>query len=225
MSQYDPQEPDYIEETEPHEDETAPEEPAYQGSASDPLFGLLLAGAVSVGLIPLVDTDADLRYTVAWGALALFAVAAWLLGTFPRIQRERPENLAWGLAFGLILGIPLLAFGSGVLDDITELMFPSMRPGTVLAYLIFVMPLGETLFFRGLMQQYRSFWEVGILATVWALILVFPLINSGPYPLIMAIILLMSNLLYGYVSGRNGLAAAWLSQITVNLLILFFPFI
>jgi hypothetical protein len=36
--------------------------------------------------------------------------------------------------------------------------------------------------------------------------------------------MLMANLLYGYVRNRNGLAAAWICQMTVNLVLLFFPF-
>lgn len=199
--------------------------PAYRGATNDPFFGLLIAGAVSIGLMPLAESDPDLRYTLTWGLLAGFAVLSWLMGNFPRITEEQPEDLAWGIVFGLILGIPLLAFGTGLLSEISNLVFPSFGLGTALAYLVFVMPLGETLFFRGILQQLRAFWEVGLIATVWGLVLFFPLINTGPYPLIVALILAMTNILYGYVRLRNGLAAAWLCQIMVNLVVFFIPFI
>ena len=225
---YDDEPPETIPDTSPetaNTDDESDDLPRYRRGSNDPLFGLLLAGAISIGLMPLGTSDADLRYTIVWGLLATFGVLAWLMGNFPRIGEEKPEDLAWGLAFGLILGIPVLAFGSGALDDISTRMFPELKPGTVLALLVFVMPLGETLFFRGILQDMRSFWEVAIIATIWNLVLFFPLINAGPYPLIMGVILIMVNVLYGYVRTRNGLAAAWLAQITANIVLLFFPFV
>ncbi len=209
------------------DDESAEAEAAeltirYRGATTDPLFGLLVAGAVAVGSMPLAANDADLRYTLAWGLLAVFGVLAWLMGNFPRVGEERPEDLAWGVALSLVLGIPLLAFGSGLLVDLTARIWEGFTPGMVLAYLVFVMPLGETLFFRGIMQELRAFWEVGIIATIWGLVLFFPHINVGPLPLIAIVVLGMVNVLYSYVRMRNGLAAAWLCQISVNLMIFFF---
>lgn len=194
-------------------------------SANDPLFGLLLAGAIAVGMTPLIGSGAaDMRYTITWGLLATFGVTAWLLGNMTRIEQETPENLAWGVALGLILGLPVLGFGSGLLADASSLMFREMTTGTVLAYVVFVMPLGESLFFRGVLQENRSFWGTGLLATVWGLVLFFPLVNQGPLPLVVGVILLMANTMYSYVRERNGLAAAWLCQIIVSLLLFFVPF-
>jgi membrane protease YdiL (CAAX protease family) len=99
-----------------------------------------------------------------------------------------------------------------------------VRDGTLLAYVVFVMPLAESLFFRGVLQQTYNFWQTGLFCTAWNLVLFFPLMNVGPYPLLVGIILLMANLMYSYVRDRNGLAAAWICQITINLVILFLPF-
>lgn len=193
---------------------------------SEILFGVVLAGAVSIGLSPLVNEGAyDLRYTLVWGMLALFGVMAWLLGTGDRIEQEAPEDLAWGITFGLILGLPVLAFGGGTLAEAGNLLFREMPIGTRVAYLVFVMPVAETLFFRGIVQQQRSFWQTGLLATGWQIVLFFPLMNQGPYPLIIGALLLMANTIYSYVRERNGLAAAWLCQITVNLLLFALPVI
>jgi membrane protease YdiL (CAAX protease family) len=85
------------------------------------------------------------------------------------------------------------------------------------------MPLSETLFFRGVFQQTRAFWETAIYCTVFQFILFFPMMNQGPYPLIIGVGLVMANLMYGYVRDRNGLAAAWICQITVNLVLFFIP--
>lgn len=207
------------------EQEQPTREPVYRGSASDPYFGLLLVGAISVGLIPLIGQGAnDLRYTITWGMFILFGVLSWLLGSGPRIQQEKPENLAWGVAFGMILALPLLAFGGSTLLETVELMFQDMTIGSMLAYILFIMPMGETLFFRGILQRGRPFWVAAGVATAWGLVLFFPLVNRGPLPLVVGIALLMANMMYSYVRERNGLAAAWVCQITVNVVLLFIPF-
>lgn len=197
----------------------------YRGEGSDPLFGLVVAGAVAIGLSPLIGSgNLDLRFTVSWGLLAGFGVLAWLLGSTDRIEQEQPENLAWGVAFGLILGIPILAFGGTTLVEASELIFRDLNTGTALAYLVFVMPLAETLFFRNLLQAGRTFWGTGIITTIWQLVLFFPLVNRQAFPILMGVIFLMSNLMFSYVRERNGLAAAWLCQIVVNIIVLFVPF-
>lgn len=220
---------DYDEENELEYDETEPEEEdlgEVRRSGSDPLFGLLLAGAVSIGLMPLINSDAaEMRYTITWGMLAGFGVVSWLIGSGPRIDQDTPENLGWGIIFGLILGVPLLIFGSRSLAQATDLLFGMMTAGTALAYLVFVMPLGETLFFRGIYQQTYAFWTTALICTLWQLVLFFPLMNREAYPLIMGAIFLMANLMYGYVRQRNGLAAAWLCQIIINIVVLFIPFV
>lgn len=208
------------------EDFSDSEEIGYHGASSDPLFGFLLIIAVSIGLIPLINAGAaDMRYTLAWGLMAGFGVLAWLLGTTTRIDQEKPDNLAWGLALGALLGVLLLGFGGGLLRELTELMFAGFSAGTLLAFLVFVMPAAETLFFRGVFQHTRAFWLTGLACTVWGVVLFFPLINRGPLPLVAGVILLMANMIYSYVRQRNGLAAAWLAQITVNILAFFVPFV
>ncbi len=207
----------------------------YRGTGSDPTFGYLLALALAFGLLPLIPQNADLRYTLVWGLLGLFGVLSWLFGTTTRIEHEKLENLAWGIVFGLIIAAPLLLVGGSALTTTVHLMFQTgivadvraLPSGAVLAYLLFVMPLAETLFFRGFMQQNRSFWLVGILGSVWSLVLFIPMLEVGRYPLVAVIIsvaLISINLIYSYVRERNGLAAAWVCQITVNLVLLFLPY-
>jgi hypothetical protein len=219
------------------EDESAySDSVTYRAAGSDPAFGYLVAIALSFGLLPFIPANTDLRYVLVWAVLAGFGVLAWLLGRTARIQQETPENLAWGVVFGLMIGTPLLAFGGSVLSTTAHLLFRVetngverlLTPGSVLALLIFVQPLAETLFFRGVFQEIRSFWLVGLLATLWSALLYFPLLNIGQYPGVDVVIgtaLLMMNLIYSYVRRRNGLAAAWLCQITLNVILLFIPFV
>ncbi len=198
----------------------------YRGAASDPVFGYLIAVALSIGLMPLIPTDPALRYTLIWGVMAGFGVLAWLLGASGRIWMETPENLGWGVIFGLIIGVPFLIVGGNTLQQTSQRIFTGMKPGETLAFLIFVMPLAETLFFRGVLQETRRFWLVGLLSTVWSILVFFPMIDAPRYPAVALIIgtaLVLMNLLYSYVRQRNGLAAAWLCQIIANLVLLFLP--
>lgn len=203
----------------------------YRGASSDPMFGYLIALALAIGLTALPGEQGEqyhLRYTLVWTVMAGFGVLAWLLGSSARVDQETPENLAWGVVFGLIIATPLLAVGGSTLTTTVTLLFGSMTAGTLLAYLVFVMPLAETLFFRGVMQETRAFWLVALLSSIWGGLLFFPMLDIARYPAVVVVIalaLLMMNLTYSYVRRRNGLAAAWICQIIVNLVLLFFPFV
>jgi membrane protease YdiL (CAAX protease family) len=100
----------------------------------------------------------------------------------------------------------------------------------LLAYLVFVMPLAETLFFRGMMQHNLEFWMTGLLSSGWSILLLFPvmwgdIVQAPAVALFLAIALLTMNMLYSYVRERNGLAAAWLCQIATNFILLFIPYL
>ncbi len=218
------------------EDDDEHEPVRYRGTGSDPMFGYLIALALSFGLLPLIPDNADMRYTLTWGLLALMGVLAWLFGTTTRIGREKVEDVVWGAVLGLLISAPLLLVGGEVLTRTVHLMFQTgsgdavrtLPPGAALAYLLFVMPLAETLFFRGYMQQNRSVWLVGILGGVWSLFLFAPMLEIGAYPLvavIIAILLVVINLIYSYVRERNGLAAAWVCQIVINFVLLFLAYL
>lgn len=202
-----------------------------RGPTSDPIFGFMIAAALSIGLTPLLPDNADLRYTLAWGALSGVSVLTWLLGHMERIGNERLENIGWGVLYGLMLGIPLMVvLREAILQPATAEMFPDMSAGSLLAFLVFVMPMSETLFFRGLLQRQLPFWIVGILATLWNLVLFFPVMwqtvtQLHAVTLVLIIVLLLMNMTFVYVRERNGLAASWLCQIVANLIILYIPYL
>lgn len=202
----------------------------YRGNAGDPFFGFLIAVAVSIGLTPILPAQADLRYTIVLSVLAGMAVLTWLLGSFERIQQERVDNLIWGVGFALIFSVPFLLFFSGLLSQVTALVFPNMSAGELLAFIIFVMPLAETLFFRGMVQHHMEFWFTGLMAGGWSIMLLFPVMwqDITRFPavaLFLAIALMSMNMLYSYVRERNGLAAAWLCQIVTGIVLLFIPYL
>jgi hypothetical protein len=212
----------------PEKPKRATDTVAYRGATSDPTFGYLIAVALCIGLTPLIPENIDLRYTLLWSVMAGFGVLSWLLGNSARIWTDTPENLGWGVIFGLIISVPLLIVGGTTLRQTDQKLFVSMGVGEVLAYLIFVMPLAETLFFRGVIQEIRAFWVVGILSSIWSILLFFPLLEVNKFPAVALVVgtaLVMMNVIYSYVRQRNGLAAAWVCQIVVNLVLLFLPFL
>lgn len=200
----------------------------FKRGSNDSLFGLLLALAISLGLTPSLPDGADLRYVLAWGALALMGVLAWLLGDAERIGQEKPENMAWGVSFGLLFGLPFLVFFGDTFGAAARLLFPETSVGTRLALLVFVMPLGETLFFRGLLRRTMPLWTVAGLAGAWSVALFLPtmwseVLRAPAVAFFIVVALLTMQSLYSYVHERNGLASAWLCQIVVNLLLFFVP--
>lgn len=228
--------PIYVD-AEPADDlpEEKPRTVQYRGTNSDPTFGYLIGLALSIGLLPLNPESTDLRYVLVWSVLALFGVMAWLMGNTTRIERETPLNLGWGIALGIIVAVPLLSVGGSTLTATTRALFhvvvngdpQLLTVGSVFALLVFAQPLAETLFFRGVLHQTQPFWIVGILASVWTGVLYLPMIDMQRFPgvaLILAVAFVMMNMVYSYVRHRNGLAAAWVCQIVVNLILLFFPF-
>lgn len=222
-----PQDTEIVDEVDEIEDSTG--FARYRGSSNDSTFGYLLALALVIGLSPLISAEqAELRYTVGWLVLAGFGVTAWLFGTSARIGQEKPENVVWGVSFGLILGVPLLAFGGAILGSAVQLLFGMMSMGTLLAYLVFVIPLSETLFFRGVMQENRPFWMIGLMGALWSIVLFAPHLDFLRFPFVAVVIcavLSMMSMTYSYVRQRNGLAAAWVCQVVVNIVLVFIPFI
>ena len=202
----------------------------YRGGSADPAFGFLLAIAVSVGLTPILPTHADMRYTLAWGALAGVGVLSWLFGNSDRIGQEHPGDVGWGVGLGGIVSIPFAIFFFTTFGRAAHLIFPDFGYGTALAYLVFIMPLAETLFFRGLLQKWLDMWFTGLLGGVWSVILFFPVmwgevLDKPAVAIFLAIALFIMNLTYSYVRERNGLAAAWICQIVANVILIFAPMI
>lgn len=219
----------------PPQDGAEPIAAEARSGQGDPVFAYLIALALAIGLTPLIPLNADLRYTLAWGLLALIGVGAWLLASGPRIEGETLENLAWGIGFGLLVGTPILLVGGETLTTTARLLFttgivgqPALLPaGAVISFAVFTQPLAETLFFRGVMQNRYSFWLVGGLSSVWSLLLFLPMMEIGRFPVVAVIIgiaLVLVNVIYSYVRQRNGLAAAWLCQIVVNGIIVVLPY-
>lgn len=197
----------------------------------DPIYGYVLAMALSVGLTPLGD---NVRYVVLWAFLTLMGGTASVLGSRVRLKTDDPVGLLWGLFLGGISGGALVLVGGDTLAVTSERLFGATRADNpllvtwVFQATVFVMPIAETLFFRGALQRVHSFLTVALLASLWSILLFFPaldLANSPAVAVVYGITLVLLNFLYGYVCLRYGLAASLLCQVTAGTLLLLVPMV
>ncbi|WP_119072522.1 hypothetical protein [Aggregatilinea lenta] len=215
------------------EDEPGPDEDKPRASRQDldPVFGYVLAMALSVGLTPI---DTDTRYILLWTFLALMGGMAFVLGGGKPQKATDPGDLVWGLFLGGLSGGALMLVGGDTLAVTSERLFGATRSENSLLITwamqatLFVMPLAETLFFRGAMQRVHTFLTVALLASLWSVLLFFPALDLGGSPAVAVVYgaaLVLLNFLYGYVNFRHGLAASLVCQITAGSLLLLAPMV
>jgi hypothetical protein len=195
----------------------------------DPVFGYILAMALSVGLTPL---QPNARYVALWTFLAVMGGMAFLLGSGMRVKLEKTSDLFWGLFFGTFVGSALILVGYDTLAVTSERLFNDGHKNSLLLdswvfqATVFVMPLSEALFFRGTMQRVHSLPVVALLASVWSMLMFFPNLGLGDTPIVGVVIgitILVLNFLYSYVYERHGLAASFFCQVIAGSLLLLMP--
>jgi len=195
----------------------------------DPIFGYIMAMALSVGLTPV---QANVRYVVLWAFLAVMGGMAVLLGSGIRLKVTDPGDLMWGIGLGLFTGGALVFADSHTLATASERLFGASEGDRALLdtwifqTTVFVMPVAESLFFRGAMQRVHSIPVVALLASVWSMLMFFPHLNLGDTPVVGVVFgtaLVLLNFLYSYVNFRHGLAASFFCQIGAGTLLLLVP--
>ncbi len=186
---------------------------------TDPFFGYLVALALSLGLTPL---EAETRYTILWTLLLVMGVGFYLFGDLDLTEDSEPANLAWGIGFGLLIGVPALALLAPALGATSRQIFPNLSNASTYTALVFAIPVGETLFFRGAIQEARGFRFAGLAASLWSVLLFAPNRTLAEAAVI-GVTLAGLSFAYAFVRQRNGLAAAWVCQVVVNVCLLFLP--
>lgn len=190
----------------------------------DPLYAYLLYLALGLGTLYLGVLDLMGRYTVLWAALIVLGVALTLTDEGIEIRALSLLSLGWGFSVGMVFSLPLLVLISGGLADLSHVLFREAGAALLFQSLAFVGPLGETLFFRGVLQQRRGFVVSTLAAGISALLFYWPAAIMMPAYLVAAVIFsIVLAGIYGFVRMRYGLPAALICQITVNLTLLFVP--
>ncbi|MBN1681425.1 MAG: hypothetical protein JW966_14180 [Anaerolineae bacterium] len=195
----------------------------------DPVFGYILAMALSVGLTPL---DANTRYVILWAFLAAMGGMAFLLGSGIRLKVSDPVDLIWGVGLGVFTGGALALVGADTLATTSERLFSADQENNpllrtwVFQTTVFVMPLAESLFFRGAMQRIHPIPVVALLASAWSMLMFFPNLGLSETPVVGVVFgtaLVFLNFLYSYVHFRHGLAASFFCQMVAGTLLLLVP--
>lgn len=195
----------------------------------DPVFGYILAMALSIGLTPV---QANLRYVLLWAFLALMGGIAFMLGSGKQTRSADPGDLVWGIGLGVFVGGSLMMVGIDTLQVTSNRLFNAGQDGSTLLNTwvfqatVFVMPISESLFFRGTMQRVHPLPVVAILSSAWSILMFFPNLGLGDTPavgVVIGVALIVLNFLYSYVHFRNGLAASFFCQMIAGSLLLLVP--
>lgn len=184
------------------------------------LIYLVLLGVTVLGLNSLAP---DVRYTVLWTILIIVGQLALL---FDALEVEIPtaQDMAWGVGYGVLVGVPLLVIALPQLQRTSLTLFDRTSETLAFQSLVLLMPAAESLFFRGAMQPTRGLLFTAFAASIWSMIVFFPQLHVMEFPLVAAVIgfmFIVLSLLYSYVKRRFGLFASWTCQVTINLLLLF----
>ncbi|HRE46837.1 MAG TPA: hypothetical protein PLD47_03860 [Aggregatilineales bacterium] len=164
----------------------------------------------------------DVRYTLLWSGIAVVGVWAITADDLP-IERPTLRDILVGVAYGLIVALPLLIVGGVQLKRLSLEVFGTGSDAGVVQTLAFVVPMAETLFFRGALQAARGVFVTGAAAGVWSLALFLPVLNVIQYPLVvvvMGVSFLFLGFLYSYLRERIGFFTAWACQVVVSVLLL-----
>ena len=193
------------------------------GQRLDPLFPFLLYLALGVGTL-FMNLDPPLRYTVLWTALIALGTYFTIIDVDDTSRWLTSLNLGWGVSIGLVFTLPVLILFSAGLKDMSTILFPQMSRALLFQSLAFVAPLGETLFFRGAMQDRRGIVVSVIGAGLSGVLLFYPAAYYLPIYLVAAgLVTVVLAGIYSFIRSQYGLAAAYVCQVTVNLLLLFTP--
>lgn len=191
--------------------------------AFDPLYALALYLALGIGTILFME-NLEVRYTVLWATLIGVGGLLTLFETPRRPGRITITNLTWGLFIGLVIGLPLLVTVSQGLAATASVLFPYANLPTLFRSLVFIAPLGETLFFRGRLQERHGIATSIVGAGLGNVIFFWPAVAEAPIYLA-ALIVFYTVLagIYSFLRARNGLSAALICQATINTLLIFVP--
>jgi len=192
----------------------------------DPLYPYLLYLALAVGTLFYGGISPLMRYTILWTVLLAMGTFFTLVDASEDAppRRMAPANLGWGFSIGLVFALPLfILIGSG-LADIVRQIFPDVATAALFQSLAIVGPLGESLFFRGGLQERRGFGAAVLASTLSGIVFFLPTTFTQPvYLVAIGIFTAVLSGVYSFIRIQYGLSAATVCQITVNLLLLFAP--
>ncbi len=179
---------------------------------------LLLAG---VGMATL-RIDYELRLSLLWllllGLVLLYADTGRFKADYSLL------NLARGALLGTVVALPFFLFAKDFFHATASRLYRVEDLQVLVERAVFLVPLLEEGFFRGVVQRERGLRDGALL---FGLMQVLYFISElGEFPLVIAAVFIgmtLLGLLYGYMGKRYGLTASIGCHVAVNLVLLVFP--
>ena len=179
-----------------------------------------------VVLLGLNSFAPEVRYTIVWAAMTIFAVLS-IIADKVTVSAPTMTELVAGVGLGLLVGVPLVGIGAALLQQVSVYIFgksPDVADVAVFQTLVFTMPLAEGLFFRVALQSARGAVFTALAAGFWSIALFGPQLNvkkAPPVAVVIGLAFVFANAIYSYARHRFGVFASWACQIVINLLLLF----
>lgn len=205
---------------------TAYQEPVYARPAIleqfDPLFAYLIYLALGLGTLFLQDIA--MRYVIMALALMVLGATLTLLDARQRPNRITTANIVPGFGFGALIGVPLFLFARPALIASADILYAGIDAAALFQLAAITVPVGETLFFRGVLQNERGFAASVIAAGIASILMYWPAAIGTPVYLgVGAIFSTALAAVYSYIRSRYGMTSAAICQATLNILLIFLP--
>jgi len=189
------------------------------GWVLNPYLSFLLLLGVGVATFRL---EHHLRLTLLWlmllGIVLLYAETGRLRGSYSLL------NLARGALVGIIVALPFYLFANDFFHATASRLYGVDDWLVLLERAIFLVPILEESFFRGVVQRERGLVDGALLFGLAQGLYFVPLL--GDFPAVIAVMVLgmgLLGLLYGYSYQRYGLTASTACHVTVNLVLFVLP--
>ena len=185
-----------------------------------PTLVYLVFVAIGLGTWGLAQ---DTRVLALWSVLLLGSLILGAGRGSLRVGYSLPE-LARGVIFGLVLGLPIALLAPAALAVTAERLFSGARPEALLLRLVLVAPVVEGVYFRGFLQPAVGLGIAALLYGLAGLVLFFPPALGFPAVLVtIAAVLTVFGLIYGVIAERYSVAASIACQAAVALCLWILP--
>ena len=209
------------EESEETVEDVEEDEPAEVVLQRSPLFGFVLLTALAIGTLPLNNEG---RYLLLWLVMLVMGVFYVNADDESGAYTFESTNLVWGAGTGFVVSLPLLLLVSRGLAQTSHALLPIASNAALFQALVITWPLGESLYYRGAVQNKHGLVVAAMLAGAGNMLLYWPLVE-GVFAVLFVAVLFATILafIYGYVRLRYGLMAAYTCQVVANVMLLFLP--
>ncbi len=189
------------------------------GWVLNPYLGFLLLFGVGVATFRL---EHHLRLTVLWlillGIVLLYAETGRLRGSYSLL------NLSRGALVGAIVTLPFYLFAKDFFLGTAARLYGVEEWQVLLERAVFLVPILEGSFFRGVVQRERRLLDGALLFGLAQGLYVVATVDVFPF-VVAAVVLGMGllGLLYGYLYQRHGLTASIACHAAVNFVLFVLP--